>query len=196
MSQTSHSSDRPRRKPNAKYERNLCKAAYGAIGKRASGKNQRKDLISACGVSRQSFYYYFSDIYDIVEWIFTEEADKALRDYSDIESWEFGYVLMMKWVLNHRALVQNTYNSIRRDYVEFFMNRVLYSYIIKVVEDAAVGMNVTNDQKRVYCQILYAGDQCHFTGMDPGGLERGAGGNCEKGKSADQRRFSKSPSQL
>ncbi len=106
-----------------------------------------KDLISACGVSRQSFYYYFSDIYDIVEWIFTEEADKVLRDYSDIESWEFGYVLMMKWVLNHRALVQNTYNSIRRGYVEFFMNRVLYSYIIKVVEDAAVGMNVTNDQK-------------------------------------------------
>lgn len=105
-----------------------------------------KDVVSRCGVSRQSFYYYFNDIYDIVEWIFLQETEKALNEYSDINNWQFGYVLLMKWVQNHKALVLNTYKSVQREYIEHFMNQVLYQYIIKVVEDQSQGMNVTTDQ--------------------------------------------------
>lgn len=105
-----------------------------------------KDIVTRCGVSRQSFYYYFNDIYDIVEWIFTREADRALAEYSDIDNWKTGYVRMMKWSKAHRALVMNTYNSVRREYIEYFMNRVLFQYIIRVVETEAKGINVTQEQ--------------------------------------------------
>ena len=107
-----------------------------------------KDIVTRCGVSRQLFYYYFSDIYQIVEWIFLQETEKALNEYSDINNWQFGYVLMLKWVLNHRTLVVNTYRSIQRDYVENFMNRVLQPYIDRVVEEQSAGYDVTAEQKK------------------------------------------------
>lgn len=106
-----------------------------------------KDIVAVCGVSRQAFYYYFDDIYDIVEWIFLEAAGKVLEDYSDIDSWQFGYRSLMYWTKSHAKLVSNVYRSIQREYIETFMNTALRPYIDKVVELQAGGMNVTQAQK-------------------------------------------------
>ena len=32
------------------------------------------DLVETCGVSRQTFYYHFDDVYDLLEWVFEEDA--------------------------------------------------------------------------------------------------------------------------
>ena len=71
-----------------------------------------KELTETLGISRQTFYYYFHDIYEIVEWIFATESEKILSGFSTIDSWQFGYILMMQWVLNHRRLVLSCYRSI------------------------------------------------------------------------------------
>ena len=104
------------------------------------------DIVNQCGVSRQSFYYYFDDIYDLIEWIFTQESERALNEFSDIDSWQTGYIRIMRWAQKNKPLVMNTYRSIQREYIEFFMYRVLYQYIIKVVETEAKNLYVTEEQ--------------------------------------------------
>ena len=106
-----------------------------------------KELCGELGISRQAFYYYFHDIYEIIEWIFATESEVILSGFCTIDSWQFGYILMMQWVQNHRSLVLNCYRSIGREYVENFMNRILLSYIDQVVRDLAQGMQVTEQQK-------------------------------------------------
>ncbi len=34
------------------------------------GKITVKDLVEICGVNRQTFYYHFDDVYDLLEWVF------------------------------------------------------------------------------------------------------------------------------
>lgn len=118
------------------------------------------DIVGKCGVSRQSFYYYFDDIYDLVEYFFQQETDKVLREYSDINSWEQGFVCLLKWAQVHKPLVMHTHNSLRRDSMESFMDRVLYPYLIKIVEEQAVGMRTTRQQREFiahfYTQALNA----------------------------------------
>lgn len=106
-----------------------------------------KELTESLGISRQTFYYYFHDLYEIIEWIFERESEMILSGFTTIDSWQFGYILMLQWVQNHRSLVLGCYRSIRREYVEIFMNRILYSYIRQVVEEQARGMQVTPSQK-------------------------------------------------
>lgn len=105
-----------------------------------------KELTETLGISRQTFYYYFHDIYDIIEWIFETESEIILSGFSTIDSWQFGYILMMQWVQSHSRLILSCYRSIRKDYVETFMNRILYPYIEQVVRDQAQGMQVTQAQ--------------------------------------------------
>ena len=113
-----------------------------------------KEICEELDISRQTFYYYFHDIYEIVEWIFESESDMILRGFSAIDSWQFGYALMMKWMQDHRSLVINCYRSVRRDYVQNFMNRVLLRYIDNVVHIQANNMDVTEEQKKFIARFF------------------------------------------
>ena len=39
-----------------------------------------KELVEECEVNRQTFYYHFQDIYDLVEWACEEDAGRALAN--------------------------------------------------------------------------------------------------------------------
>jgi Transcriptional regulator len=106
-----------------------------------------KDIVEDCGVSRQAFYYHFSDIYALVEWIFVEEASAALANNRDIDTWQQGYCRLLTNLRDNKNLVINSYRSISREYLETFMYKVLYEVIYPVVEEQAVGLNVENKHK-------------------------------------------------
>ena len=46
-----------------------------------------KDLVEVCGVNRQTFYYHFDDVYDLLEWVFEEDTNKALPHEIRYEMW-------------------------------------------------------------------------------------------------------------
>ncbi len=33
-----------------------------------------KEIVNRCGVNRQTFYYHFRDIYDLLDWMFINEG--------------------------------------------------------------------------------------------------------------------------
>lgn len=113
-----------------------------------------KEIVDKVGVSRQAFYYYFHDIYEIVEWIFESASAMILAEFSTIDSWQFGYVMIMRWVQNHRSLVLNCYRSVRKDHIQNFMNRVLFRYIDNVVQEQSKGMWVTEAQKKFIAKFF------------------------------------------
>lgn len=40
-----------------------------------------KDLVEACGISRQTFYYHFRDIVDVMEWKARREMERLLPEH-------------------------------------------------------------------------------------------------------------------
>ena len=63
---------------------NSTKEALGSALKKmmavkAIDKITIKDLVEICGVNRQTFYYHFDDVYDLLEWVFPlADFNKAL----------------------------------------------------------------------------------------------------------------------
>ena len=46
------------------------------------------DIMEATGMSRQSFYYHFKDIYDVLEWIGCNDfKDQLQGQYDSMEKW-------------------------------------------------------------------------------------------------------------
>jgi AcrR family transcriptional regulator len=112
-----------------------------------------KDIVQDCGVSRQAFYYHFNDIYQLVEWIFKEEALEALADNKDINTWQQGYYNILERMRQNKNFVSNVYRSISREYLETFMYSVLYEIIYPVVEDQSKGLIVDGKYKEF--MLLY-----------------------------------------
>ena len=60
-------------------EKALAASLKKLLEKKTLDKITVKDITDDCGVNRQTFYYHFHDVYDLVEWIFTEEAKKFMN---------------------------------------------------------------------------------------------------------------------
>jgi len=112
------------------------------------------DIVNDCKVSRQAFYYHFDDIYGIVGWIYALEAEKALLNHMNLDTWQIGCCNLLKWLRDNRPLVIHTHISVQREYIENFMNRVLFDYILPVVDAQPDAHYAEKSQKEFIARFL------------------------------------------
>lgn len=106
-----------------------------------------KDLVKDCGLTRQTFYNHFYDIYALVEWIYLRETEKALAGNKDYDTWQQGFYQLLIAIRKNKVLVRNTYRSVNRDSLERYMYAVIYDQILAVVERQAAEMTVEQKHK-------------------------------------------------
>ena len=46
------------------------------------------ELVEACDIKRQTFYYHFQDIYDLLSWIYRTEAMSAIQNKLSYSTWQ------------------------------------------------------------------------------------------------------------
>lgn len=106
-----------------------------------------KDIVTECGLTRQTFYNHFSDIYELVEYSAKQNVHELLSSVSDYDTWQKGFYDIMLAMRDHETIIQNIYQSAYRDLMEKYIYKVIYSYIINVVEKQAEGMVVDAKHK-------------------------------------------------
>lgn len=105
------------------------------------------DIAEDCQVNRQTFYYHFQDIYDLVEWIYTSEAGAAIGGKRTYDTWQQGFEQIFRYVLENRAFVAKTYHSLSREHLERYLYSETYDLLIGVVEECAGERSVREDDK-------------------------------------------------
>lgn len=105
------------------------------------------DITDDCGINRMTFYYHFKDIYDLIEWSCEEDAIKALDGKKTYDTWQQGYLQILKAVLDNKVIILNVYNSVSREHVETYLYKITYKLMIDVVEEKSKGMSVKSEDK-------------------------------------------------
>ena len=91
------------------------------LAKKTLEKIRVIDITEDCGVNRQTFYYHFKDIYDLLEWVYTSEATKALGEKKTYETWQQGFKQIFQYIITNKDFVLSTFNSVSRDYLELYL---------------------------------------------------------------------------
>ncbi|QEY33766.1 TetR family transcriptional regulator [Caproiciproducens galactitolivorans] len=118
------------------------------LRKKSLDKITIADIAEDCGISRMTFYYHFKDIHDLVEWCCLEDAEKALGDKKTYDTWQQGFLQIFEAVIENRPFIINVYRSVSREQVELYLYKLTYDLIIGVVEEKAVGMKVSEEDKK------------------------------------------------
>ena len=63
------------------------------------------DLVEDCEVNRQTFYYHFQDIYDLIEWIYVSEAARILGDKKTAATWQQGFQNILVYLIDYSSFV-------------------------------------------------------------------------------------------
>lgn len=58
----------------------VADALLELIRRKDADKITVKDLVEVCGISRQTFYYHFKDIVDVVEWAAQQGVQRLVRE--------------------------------------------------------------------------------------------------------------------
>ena len=94
-----------------------------------------KDLTEACGISRNTFYYHFHDIYEVLTKDFIERAEVMLKDHEEDESWENLFTEGLSFLYENKTTIDHIYWSVDSDSLDRFLDKVVYHYTLKVVEE-------------------------------------------------------------
>ena len=94
-----------------------------------------KDIVEDCGVNRQTFYYHFQDVYDLVDWIFHNDFDRVLAENKDYNSWQQGCRQVLDYMLQNRILILNAAHSVNRIQLEEHMKSWIRPILSDIVED-------------------------------------------------------------
>ena len=99
-----------------------------------------RELVEKCGISRQTFYYHFQDIWEVIEWSMEQVLQEALERTLKAETPEAGIRVFLSMAVEGHELIQKLLSSQRREYVERLFIRGVESYLREVLQYKAPDM--------------------------------------------------------
>ena len=120
-----------------------------------------KMIVEECGINRNSFYYYYRDLLDLIEEIVQEEATRIMTEYPTIDSVETALNVAVDFASNHRRAVLHIYNSINRDIFERYLWNVC-DYVVTTYGQSVMKDRKISDFDRSVINLYY---KCECFGM-------------------------------
>ena len=124
--------------------------AYGLkelVKTKALNKITISDITEKCGINRQTFYYHFADMMDLIEWIIEKEADEALKNNTSYDTWQEGFESLLEMLKQDKVFVLNVYHHVSNEYTEHYLYKVTYNILYRVVEEKSKGMIIKEEDK-------------------------------------------------
>ncbi len=151
----------------------ITKNALAASLKRLLSKKELSkititNITEECGVNRQTFYYHFKDIYDLLEWIFTNEVIEEIDNEKE-EDWQQKFIYIFEYVIKNKEFIKNIYNSGSKEYFLKFVYKQTNLLIINFIEKEYKNKKVKEENKKFIANFYKYG----FVGIMEEWIETG-----------------------
>ena len=115
----------------------LAAALKELMEKRPIDKITIQNITDRCGMRRQNFYYHFEDIYDLMRWMFQEDAIALLNEYDGTLLWQEGLLQLFRYLEKNKAVCLCALKSVGREHLKHFFKSDIYAIIHRTLEQVA-----------------------------------------------------------
>ncbi len=106
-----------------------------------------KDITGDCGVNRMTFYYHFKDIYDLLDWSVSQEAQACAQGGLIYEKWDEGLLKIFNIILLNKDFYLNVYRNAGKEYSEKKVQEYMHHIAADLVEEETAGLSVATPDK-------------------------------------------------
>ena len=114
-----------------------------------------KDICANCGVNRQTFYYYFTDIMGIFKYVVFKEMSHDIAHDRTFETWEGGFLATMNYLKNNTKMVLHVYYSSYWPEANAFFSTLSDKLMLDVVDECIENLGVVISEKNKYFIINF-----------------------------------------
>lgn len=110
--------------------------------KKSFDKITIKDIVEECGINRNTFYYYYKDIYNLMEDVLISETKKVMEEQQSSDTCYEEFQRIIAFITNYKTSIAHIYYSKSRDvFVSYLYNVseiILQNYIDRLVSDTDI----------------------------------------------------------
>ncbi len=117
-----------------------------------------KSITDACGLTRNTFYYHFHDVYELLTWAFRDQADSIMSRHDNIEDWQAGLEEGLTFLYERPQMVMHIHRSISFDTLLRFVDEIVYRHARAIVAREAESLKIIPDGERGEKSIALAAD--------------------------------------
>lgn len=112
------------------------------------------DIAEIAGINRQTFYYHYHDIYEVVEEIFVSMGKEAFEDRHDFESWHEGLRCFLSDLQKEQTFVEHCVKLIPAQEMAAILCPVFENAIEAVMRDTSAEL-ILRPQDRQLIEDFY-----------------------------------------
>ncbi len=88
-----------------------------------------KRLVEACGISRQTFYYHFRDVFDVMEWGCAQVMERALANSLQAPSLREAITAFIVECVDHRQAIGHLISSQYSQEIFRIIHKAIHAYL-------------------------------------------------------------------
>lgn len=116
-------------------------------------------ITDTVGCSRKTFYYYFTDVYDLTRYICAERIDDFLENHGDAETIREGFMTMLEFLRSDRQVILNMYHGYGKEALERFALQAIMDSTRKILSNTPEAVGVPEDDLdaivRMYAYMFF-----------------------------------------
>ena len=128
-----------------------------------------RGIVEDCNVNRNTFYYYYQDLPQLLESVVNEETERIIRENPSIGSIEDCLNATISFAQNNRKAVMHIFHSVDRDIYEKHLWRICGHMNTLYMDGILTGRDVTPEDR----QLIVDYTMCLCFGFIIGWLEGG-----------------------
>ncbi len=135
----------------------LSDALKSKMRKKSLSKISITDIVTEAGVNRKTFYYHFTDIYELLRWTFEQDSAKIISQYDYAIEYTEVISYTMDYIESNEYIINCTMDSLGLEALKDFFYRdfiALARYIIEARE--ASSENKLDENYKQFLQVFFA----------------------------------------
>ena len=125
------------------------------LKKKTLDKITVKELVATCGVNRQTFYYNFQDIYELLEWIFIDEGSRLRKETEGMTDWRERLHVVINEISNeeNRRLILNAFYSVNPMQIDRFMQNYFRPSVEEIITENIRGVDISEENREFMIRV-------------------------------------------
>lgn len=109
------------------------------------------------GIRRQTFYYHFHDIYDLISWMSHQSIERQFKEGITSENWQDALLVSLNELRENYNLISRTMHGSEAPSVHRFAQEELSDLLRSLVVSGAKGLSVTDSNIELVTKFYVAG---------------------------------------
>lgn len=143
----------------------ICRSASELLTKKRTKKLTVKDIVEECGITRQTFYYHFQDIPDLICYMMEQGSKELLENCLAQPTLEDKIRYLLSVALNAHPLIQRTISTSYQSELVPLLLEQFYSFFDQLTNESASSSLVSDSLTASQRKLLLRYHSLAFLGL-------------------------------